>query len=82
MGMMKAKEGIPDLPAWFGPFRAGFDALVTLLPDLSELSRASELARARHLESRVLLAGALRTILYGLPALLAGLLVFTRREQG
>ncbi|MHC5038581.1 MAG: hypothetical protein ACYTHM_14815 [Planctomycetota bacterium] len=82
MGLMRAKEGVPDLPAWFGVFRTFLESLLGVLPDLGTMNRATDVAQGRWITGHSLLRMTGTLALYLIPALALGHVVASRREAG
>jgi hypothetical protein len=82
MGLMKAKEGVPDLPVWFEAFRVLLRGMIAALPDLGSMNRAGDLAQGREIPAGALLRDLLRIAAYGVPTILIGSWIAWRREPG
>jgi hypothetical protein len=80
-GLMRAKEGVPDLPAWFGTFRFALEGLIGILPRVDTLNRASDIAGAKWIAPAELARSVLHAVCYALPALLVGLLLSARGRE-
>jgi hypothetical protein len=81
MGLLKAKENLPDLPAWFGAYKSLFGFLAGSLPDLGPLLRPGDLAEAKSLEAGPIALAAVALAVYAIPVFLAGWFLHARGEQ-
>lgn len=79
-GLLRAKEGVPDLPSWFDAFDTFLRGLLAVLPDIGEMNRATAFAEGRPPEPGAILRAAARTLAFAVPALILGTVFWRLRD--